>query len=119
MVKRLHQGLTPLSPVLACHVYGSVYMEAPRPCPGTAPSVHPLPPGLAGAAGPAMASCVGSAVMQRLTSYPPTPCVPAVGRSGERLMLSGTGLLLPRQLPFERWLSIGQQLSAVCTSAAW
>jgi len=34
-------------------------------------------------------------------------------------MLSGTGLQLPRQLPFERWLGIGQQLSAVCTSAAW
>jgi hypothetical protein len=34
-------------------------------------------------------------------------------------MLSGTGLQLPRQLPFERWLIIGQQLSAVCTSAAW
>jgi hypothetical protein len=34
-------------------------------------------------------------------------------------VLSRTGLQLPRQYPFERWLSVGRQLSAVCTSAAW
>ena len=49
----------------------------------------------------------------------PAAGVPAVVRSGERVMLSGTGLQLPGHLPFERWLSIGRQLSAVCTSAAW
>jgi adenosine deaminase len=56
----------------------------------------------------------------------PQPVVsrPAVGRPtvagpGERVMLSGRGLVLPRQLPFERWVAIGRQLSAVSTSAAW
>jgi hypothetical protein len=34
-------------------------------------------------------------------------------------MLSGIGLQLPRQLPFERWLGIGRQLSAMSTSTAW
>jgi len=34
-------------------------------------------------------------------------------------MTSATGLQLPRQLSFERWLGIGGQLSEVCTSAAW
>lgn len=34
-------------------------------------------------------------------------------------MISGQGLQLPRQLPFEKWQGIGRQLSAVCTSAAW
>lgn len=34
-------------------------------------------------------------------------------------MLSGSGLQLPPRLPFERWLSIGRQLSAVSTSLAW
>lgn len=29
------------------------------------------------------------------------------------------GLLLPRQLPFQAWLSIGSQLSAVANSSAW
>jgi hypothetical protein len=29
MVKRLHQGLTPLGLLLLCHIYVSVYMEAP------------------------------------------------------------------------------------------
>jgi len=47
------------------------------------------------------------------------PCAPAVVRPGPQVMLSGNGLQLPRQLPFERWLSIGRQLSAVSTSAAW
>ncbi|MBV9451756.1 MAG: LmbU family transcriptional regulator [Streptosporangiaceae bacterium] len=30
-----------------------------------------------------------------------------------------TGIQLPRQLPFERWVSIGRQLSAAATSSAW
>jgi len=37
----------------------------------------------------------------------------------ERVMLSGSGLQLPTQLRFERWLGIGRQLSAVSTSTAW
>jgi hypothetical protein len=43
----------------------------------------------------------------------------AVVRPGDRVMVSGRGLQLPRRLPFERWLGIGRQLSAVTTSAAW
>jgi hypothetical protein len=38
---------------------------------------------------------------------------------GERVMVSASGLQLPAQLPFQRWLGIGRQLSAVCSSAAW
>jgi hypothetical protein len=34
-------------------------------------------------------------------------------------MLSGRGLQLPKGLPFERWLGIGRQLSAVSSSVAW
>lgn len=49
----------------------------------------------------------------------PAANMPAVIQMGERVMLSGSGLQLPRQLPFERWLSIGRQLSAGYTSAAW
>jgi hypothetical protein len=60
----------------------------------------------------------GSPDRARSAPSRPVTGVPAVDRSGERVMLSGTGLQLPRQLPFERWLSIGRQLSAVCTSAA-
>ena len=54
-----------------------------------------------------------SAVSRRAAS------VSAVARPDERVMLSGIGLQLPALLPFERWLGIGRQLSAVCTSAAW
>jgi hypothetical protein len=42
-----------------------------------------------------------------------------VVRPGERVVVSGSGLQLPAQLPFERWAGIGRQLSAACTSAAW
>ena len=49
----------------------------------------------------------------------PVAGAPIVVGPGERVMLSGTGLQLPRRLPFERWLNIGWQLSAVCTSATW
>lgn len=49
----------------------------------------------------------------------PVAGVPVAAGPGGRVMLSGTGLQLPRRLPFERWLNIGQELSAVCTSAAW
>lgn len=49
----------------------------------------------------------------------PVAGVPVIGWSGGRLTLASTGLQLPPRFPFEQWLSIGQQLSAVCTSAAW
>jgi hypothetical protein len=45
--------------------------------------------------------------------------MPLAAGPGKRVMVSGRGLVLPRQLPFERWLGIGRQLSAACTSAAW
>ncbi len=43
----------------------------------------------------------------------------AVVRPGDRVMVTGRGLQLPRQLPYERWLGIGRQLSAATTSVAW
>lgn len=49
----------------------------------------------------------------------PVPGLPEAARLGERVMLSGLGLQLPGQLPFERWLGIGRQLSAACTSVGW
>ncbi len=49
----------------------------------------------------------------------PTRPEPATAGPAGLVRLSGSGLVLPRQLPFERWVSIGLQLSAVCTSAAW
>ena len=81
--------------------------------PGTAPSVRPP---IRHARAEVMG---GSPARLRSAVSRPVTDLAAAGRSGERLMLSGTGLQLPRQLPFERWLGIGQQLSAVCTSAAW
>jgi len=44
---------------------------------------------------------------------------PAAAGPGETVVVPGRGLQLPRGLPFERWLWIGRQLSAVSTSAAW
>jgi hypothetical protein len=35
------------------------------------------------------------------------------------IVVPGRGLQLPRQLPFQRWLSIGRQLSEIYTSSAW
>jgi predicted HicB family RNase H-like nuclease len=35
------------------------------------------------------------------------------------IVVPGRGLQFPRQLPFQRWVSIGRQLSEVCTSTAW
>lgn len=49
----------------------------------------------------------------------PAPGLPDAVRPGERVMLSGLGLQLPGQLPFERWLGIGRQIAAASTSAAW
>jgi hypothetical protein len=51
---------------------------------------------------------------------PPGSSMPvAVGRERGQLMLVRTGLQLPPRLPFERWLAIGMQLSALHGSAAW
>ena len=49
----------------------------------------------------------------------PAAAIPAKAMLGERVVVSGRGLQLPRGLPFERWLGIGRQLCAVSTSAAW
>jgi hypothetical protein len=38
---------------------------------------------------------------------------------GDSIVLWRRGLQFPRQLPFERWLGIGRQLSESCTSSAW
>src|SRR5580658_7119478 len=35
------------------------------------------------------------------------------------LVVPRKGLQLPRQLPFERWISIGHRLSVLYTSSAW
>jgi len=40
-------------------------------------------------------------------------------RTGEPVLISGMGLQFPKRLPFERWLTIGRQLSDICTSSAW
>lgn len=45
--------------------------------------------------------------------------LPAVVLPGGGVTVSGRGLDLPRQLPFERWLAVGRQLSTVSSSAAW
>jgi hypothetical protein len=61
----------------------------------------------------------GSPAHPRSAASRPATGASAVLRLGDRAMMSATGLQLPRQLPFERWLGIGKQLSDVCTSAAW
>jgi hypothetical protein len=38
---------------------------------------------------------------------------------GSHLVLPRIGLRLPRQLPFEAWLGLGRQLSALAASSAW
>jgi predicted HicB family RNase H-like nuclease len=35
------------------------------------------------------------------------------------IVIPGRGLQFPRQLPFQRWISIGRQLSEICSSTAW
>lgn len=37
----------------------------------------------------------------------------------EHIAMPRTGLDLPRNMPFEKWLRIGQQLSVLATSSAW
>lgn len=39
--------------------------------------------------------------------------------AGEVIVMPGRGLRFPRQLPFDRWVGVGRQLSDVCTSSAW
>jgi hypothetical protein len=58
----------------------------------------------------------GNLPIRRLAA---APGVPAAAGPGDRVLVSAGGLVMPRQLPFERWLGIGRQLSAVSTSAAW
>jgi hypothetical protein len=43
----------------------------------------------------------------------------AVGGPGDGVMVTRSGLRLPRQLRFERWLGVGRELAAASTSAAW
>ncbi len=55
---------------------------------------------------------------------PATPGLPAVSRAqarrpGDGVMVTRTGLQLPQQLRFERWLVVGRELAAISTSAAW
>lgn len=52
------------------------------------------------------------------------PRLPVVSRSaaagpGVGVVVTRSGLQLPRQLRFERWLGVGRELAAVSTSAAW
>lgn len=61
----------------------------------------------------------GSLTPAQSTTTRPVESMPTVVRQVERVVLSGSGLQLPKQLPFERWVGIGRQLSAACTSAAW
>ena len=37
----------------------------------------------------------------------------------EPILIPKVGLQLPRQMAFEKWLTIGRQLSEVCTSSSW
>ena len=54
-----------------------------------------------------------------LSTSQPAAGGPVFARRDEQVVLSDKGLQLPQRLPFQRWLDIGRQLSAVCTSAAW
>lgn len=66
-------------------------------------------------AGPAC----GYPAAERPAAILPTASSRTVAGPDPVSMLSARGLQLPRQLPFERWLGIGRQLSAMSTSAAW
>jgi hypothetical protein len=43
----------------------------------------------------------------------------APARPEGSVVISGRGLELPKQLPFDTWLNIGRRLSDICTSSAW
>lgn len=45
--------------------------------------------------------------------------VPASQSGRGHVVVPGIGLRFPRQLPFEAWLGVGRQLSAVVASSAW
>jgi hypothetical protein len=46
--------------------------------------------------------------------------MPSDEHSGvDKLLLPRTGLQLPRQLPFDKWLSIGRHLCATASASAW
>ena len=61
----------------------------------------------------------GGSPARQQSAVRPVADRPATAGSGERVLVSRRGLELRRGLPFERWLGIGRQLSAVSTSAAW
>ncbi len=42
----------------------------------------------------------------------------AAARPANGVMVTRSGLQLPQQLRFERWLGVGQELAAISTSAA-
>lgn len=59
-----------------------------------------------------------SAHMEAVSRLPVTGRTSAV-RPGDGVILTRSGLQLPQQLRFDRWLGVGQELAAVSTSAAW
>lgn len=48
-----------------------------------------------------------------------SPIVATANTELDHFMLPRNGLQLPRQLPFDKWLGIGRQLSVISTSSAW
>ena len=50
---------------------------------------------------------------------PAPSAVNSLAPGGDVVVLPGRGLQITRQLPFERWLSVGVKLSDVHTSSAW
>jgi hypothetical protein len=44
---------------------------------------------------------------------------PARPEPGRVVVVPGTGLQFPQRLPFDAWLAVGRQLSAVASSSAW
>lgn len=57
----------------------------------------------------------GATQMPLLKKIPASPGRPAA----DHFLVPATGFRFPRQLPFETWLDIGRQLSAVLNSSAW
>jgi hypothetical protein len=58
------------------------------------------------------------ATLTRVSAVPRCTATPAPSEP-DGLRIPRTGLTLPQQLSFEKWLGIGRQLSAVVTSSAW
>lgn len=49
----------------------------------------------------------------------PVPGRPGLRGHGDVVVIPKRGLQFPRQLPFERWVRVGRQLSDIHTSSAW